>query len=134
MPVSRLLKLFWDRVAAVVCVAVAAVMLIVGWVQISASSDAGEQIPYIMSSGIGGLFLLWIGTTLWLSADLRDEWRKLDVIDESLRRLAEPAPEGEAISLPDEAVSALPRPAGARQRTSPVQADGRPGTGVTSSG
>jgi len=113
--VSRLLKLFWDRVAAVVCVAVAAVMLIVGWVQISASSDAGEQIPYIMSSGIGGLFLLWIGTTLWLSADLRDEWRKLDVIDESLRRLAEPAPEGEAISLPDEAVSALPRPAGARQ-------------------
>jgi hypothetical protein len=115
MPVNRLLKLFWDRVAAVVCVVVAAVMLIVGWVQISASSDAGEQIPYIMSSGIGGLFLLWIGTTLWLSADLRDEWRKLDVIDENLRRLTEPAPEGETISLPDEAVSTYPRPAGARQ-------------------
>jgi hypothetical protein len=113
--VNRLLKLFWDRVAAVTCVVIAAVMLIVGWVQVSSYSDAGEQIPYIMSSGIGGLFLLWIGTTLWLSADLRDEWRKLDVIDENLRRLTEPRPEGETISLPDEAVSTCPRPAGARQ-------------------
>jgi arginine exporter protein ArgO len=113
--VNRLLKLFWDRVAAVTCVVVAAVMLVVGWVQVSASSDAGEQIPYIMSAGIGGLFLLWIGTTLWLSADLRDEWRKLDVIDESLRHLAAAAPEGPTISLPDDAVSSLPRPAGARQ-------------------
>ena len=117
MPVKRLLALFWDRVAAVVFVAVAAVLLIVGWFQVSARSAAGDQIPYIMSAGIGGLFLLWIGTTLWLSADLRDEWRKLDVIDESLRRLAEtdPAADGGTISLPEPAVSTYPRPAGARQ-------------------
>ena len=115
---KRLLGLFWDRAAAVGCVLIAAVMLIVGWVNVSASSDAGEQLPYIMSSGIGGLFLLWIGTTLWLSADLRDEWRKLDVIDESLRRLAADAPaegEEETISLPETAVTTYPRPAGARQ-------------------
>ncbi|MPY86224.1 MAG: hypothetical protein GEV00_24055, partial [Actinophytocola sp.] len=42
-----------------------------------------------MSGGIGGLFILWLGTTLWLSADLRDEWRKLDALDESVRKLAE---------------------------------------------
>ena len=30
--------------------------------------------------------LYWIvGATLWLSADLRDEWRKLDSIEEALR-------------------------------------------------
>jgi len=117
MPVKRLLVLFWDRVAAVACVTVAAVLLIVGWFQVSALSAAGDQIPYIMSAGIGGLFVLWIGTTLWLSADLRDEWRKLDVIDERLRRLAEndPATDGKTISLPDTAVTAYPRPAGARQ-------------------
>jgi hypothetical protein len=27
-----------------------------------------------------GLFALALGATLWLSADLRDEWRKLDDI------------------------------------------------------
>jgi hypothetical protein len=127
--VKRLLGLFWDRVAAVTCVVVAVVTLIVGWVQVSAESQAGDQIPYVMSAGIGGLFLLAVGLTLWLSADLRDEWRKLDVIDENLRRLAgDPAPadEGETISLSDDALpggpgvspgvkGALPRPAGARQ-------------------
>ena len=112
---KRLLTLFWDRVAAVTCVVVAVVTLIVGWIQLSAESQAGDQIPYIMSAGIGGLFLLAIGLTLWLSADLRDEWRKLDVIDESLRRLADAPPGGETISLPDDPVTAYPRPAGARQ-------------------
>ncbi|HVW32525.1 MAG TPA: hypothetical protein VHL53_08310 [Acidimicrobiia bacterium] len=105
----RLLTLFWDRIAAVACVAVAAVLLILGWVQLSAKAEAGDQIPFIMSGGIGGLFLLSIGTTLWLSADLRDEWRKLDVIDESLRRLADAAPEdGETITLAEEAVAYTP--------------------------
>ena len=110
MPVKprgvALLKLFWDRAAAVTCVVVAAVVLISGWVSLSAESEAGDQIPYIMSGGIGGLFILWIGTTLWLSADLRDEWRKLDALDESVRKLAEsapaPAPAPETISLPEE--------------------------------
>jgi hypothetical protein len=115
--VKRLLSLFWDRVAAVTCVVVAVVTLIVGWVQLSAESQAGDQIPYVMSAGIGGLFLLAIGLTLWLSADLRDEWRKLDVIDENLRRLAGEtvAEEGDTISLPDAVATTLPRPAGARQ-------------------
>lgn len=96
-----LLKLFWDRAAAVTCVVVAAVVLISGWVSLSAESEAGDQIPYIMSGGIGGLFILWIGTTLWLSADLRDEWRKLDALDESVRKLAEAQASGETISLPE---------------------------------
>ena len=119
---KRLLSLFWDRVAAVTCLVVAVVTLIVGWVQVSSYSQAGDQIPYVMSAGIGGLFLLATGLTLWLSADLRDEWRKLDVIDESLRRLAGDVPagaDGEAeattISLADDAMASLPRPAGARQ-------------------
>jgi hypothetical protein len=103
MPVKprgvALLKLFWDRAAAVTCVVVATVVLISGWVSLSAESEAGDQIPYIMSGGIGGLFILWIGTTLWLSADLRDEWRKLDALDESVRKLAEIQAPGKTISL-----------------------------------
>jgi hypothetical protein len=106
MPVKprgiALLKLFWDRAAALTCGVVAAVVLISGWISLSAESEAGDQIPYIMSGGIGGLFILWIGTTLWLSADLRDEWRKLDALDESVRKLAESASLAETISLPEE--------------------------------
>ena len=41
-----------------------------------------------VSGGMFGLFLLGIGALLWLSADLRDEWRKLDALD---RHLAETA-------------------------------------------
>lgn len=94
-----LLKLFWDRAAAVTCLVVAVVVLVSGWVSLSAESEAGDQIPYIMSGGIGGLFILWVGTTLWLSADLRDEWRKLDALDESVRKLTETQDAGETISL-----------------------------------
>jgi hypothetical protein len=97
----QLLKLFWDRAAAITCVVVAVVVLVSGWVSLSAEAEAGDQIPYIMSGGIGGLFILWIGTTLWLSADLRDEWRKLDALDESVRRLAETTAGAETISLPE---------------------------------
>lgn len=97
----QLLALFWDRAAAVGCGLVAAVVLISGWISLSATADPGEQIPYIMSGGIGGLFILWIGTTLWLSADLRDEWRKLDALDESVRKLAETSATSETISLPE---------------------------------
>lgn len=99
MPVKKLqlLKLFWDRAAAVVCVVAAVVMLLSGWISLSAKSDAGDQIPYIMSGGIGGLFLLVIGATLWVSSDLRDEWRKLDALDESVRQLSQ----AETIALPE---------------------------------
>jgi hypothetical protein len=41
-----------------------------------------------VSGGLVGLFLLGIAGTLWLSADMRDEWRKLDRLQESLDGLA----------------------------------------------
>lgn len=94
----QLLKLFWDRVAAVVCVVVAVVVLVSSWISLSAQAEAGDQIPYIMSGGIGGLFLLVIGATLWISSDLRDEWRKLDALDDSVRQLSSQA---ETITLPE---------------------------------
>ena len=84
----KLLRLFWDRAAAVACVTIGAVMLFAGWFALSEQTDPGDQIPYVMSGGIGGLFLLSIGVTLWISADHRDEWQKLDAIDHSLRKLA----------------------------------------------
>lgn len=82
---GKLFAVLWDRIAAWACVALGAVVLLLGWVGISDKPLAAEQLPYILSGGLGGIFLLGLGATLWLSADLRDEWSKLDRIEEVLR-------------------------------------------------
>ena len=85
MDIRKWLRLQWDRVLAWVLVAAGAIALIAGWVGVSGSAYAAGQLPYIISGGIGGIFLLGVGATLWLSADLRDEWCKLDSIEDALR-------------------------------------------------
>ena len=76
----------WDRSAAAVAALAGFVTVVAGWFGASASSKAGEQIPYVISGGLMGLFLLGVAATLWLSADLRDEWRKVNECYETLRR------------------------------------------------
>ena len=81
----RYLRNQWDRVGAWLCVVGGAVALLFGYLGVSGTLDTGEQLPYIVSGGMLGLFLLGLGAMLWLSADLRDEWRKLDAIDRHLQ-------------------------------------------------
>jgi hypothetical protein len=90
----------WDRVGAWLCIAGGIVALLVGYFGVSGTLDTGEQLPYVVSGGMVGLFLLGLGALLWLSADLRDEWRKLDAID---RHIAEGG------SSPAAAARAVPR-------------------------
>src|SRR4051812_25088562 len=75
----------WDRVLAWVLIGVGALCLLIGWIGVSGTSYVAEQLPYVVSAGLFGLFLLGLGATIWLSADLRDEWRKLDRIEDTLR-------------------------------------------------
>jgi hypothetical protein len=75
----------WDRVGAVVLVVAGALALLLGWLGISDAVLPSEQLPYLLSGGLVGVFLLGLGTTLWLSADLRDEWRKLDRLEDLVR-------------------------------------------------
>ncbi len=75
----------WDRVGAVVLVVAGALALLLGWLGISDAVLPSEQLPYLLSGGLLGVFLLGLGTTLWLSADLRDEWRKLDRLEDLVR-------------------------------------------------
>ncbi|MGZ6793887.1 MAG: hypothetical protein ACXVGH_01325 [Mycobacteriales bacterium] len=84
MDLNSLIKSQWDRVGAIALTVVGAVFLLVGWIGVSGSAYLAEQAPYIVSGGIGGVFFLGIGATLWISADLRDEWRKLDRIEAAL--------------------------------------------------
>jgi hypothetical protein len=77
-------RLQWDRVLAVAAMVAGVVVLVLGWVGVSSTELVAKQVPYVMSGGLGGLVLLMIGGTLWLSADFRDEWRALDRLEERL--------------------------------------------------
>ena len=74
----KLLRANWDRVGAALLAVSGLIAILLGWKGAADSVYPAAQIPYIVSGGIVGLFLLGAGGTLWLSADLRDEWRKLD--------------------------------------------------------
>jgi hypothetical protein len=74
----RWVRCQWDRVAAFVAFVTGLVALLLGWIGISNSSLPSEQIPYLASDTVLGLFALGTAATLWLSADLRDDWRKLE--------------------------------------------------------
>lgn len=83
------LRAYWDRALSLLCVILGAVALLLGWLGVSGTALSYKQVPYIVSGGLVGVVLLGLGAALWLSADLRDEWRKLDSLEESVRRLAD---------------------------------------------
>jgi hypothetical protein len=91
MEISRLVKNQWDRVAAVAIGVLGLILLGLGWAGVSRVTLATQQIPYLASGGLFGVFCLGAAATLWLSADLRDEWRKLDDIHAAIEAQTEQA-------------------------------------------
>ncbi|WP_019873427.1 hypothetical protein [Sporichthya polymorpha] len=91
MDLGQWLRLGWDRAGAWACVVLGVVALVVGWIGVSDKLYTAEQVPYVISAGFGGLFLLGLGGILWLSADLRDEWTQLDKIEDLLAAQSEEA-------------------------------------------
>jgi hypothetical protein len=91
----RWIRLQWDRVGAVAAVAAGMLALLLGWLGTSSTAFPAEQIPYIVSGGLFGLFLLGLGGMLWLSADVRDEWRKLDDLEQAVREVSGAVPSGQ---------------------------------------
>jgi hypothetical protein len=89
MELGRWLRLAWDRAAALAFIAGGVVALILGWIGVSGEAFPAKQLPYLISGGIAGVFILGLGALCWLSADLRDEWTKLDRIEDALNRLAD---------------------------------------------
>lgn len=87
MNLGQLLRTHWDRSAALACAIGAVVALTVGWVRLSGTPYVAEQLVYLLSGGVAAVILTGFAVALWLSADLRDEWRQLDSIDAALRDL-----------------------------------------------
>lgn len=90
MEILNLLRLQWDRTVALAALLLGALALLLGYVGVSGTPHVAEQLPYFISGGLVGLFLLGIASVAWLTADMRDEWRELralrNLLEEDLRR------------------------------------------------
>jgi len=75
------LRAEWDRFLAWGLLVAGAVLLVVGAVQVADHRYLADQLSFIMSAGLGGLGCIGFGAGLILSADLHDEWRKLDRLE-----------------------------------------------------
>jgi hypothetical protein len=85
MDLKRYVRAHWDRFLAGACIAVGLLALLLGWLGMSGTALQHEQLPYLLSGGVVGAVLVGIGATILLSADLRDEWRKLDSLETAVR-------------------------------------------------
>jgi hypothetical protein len=101
MDMRTWLRAHWDRVSGVACITGGLVALLLGWLGLSDVTLPAAQIPYLLSGGFLGLVLVGIGATLWMSADMRDEWRKLDRIEEIGRQLLQHEPVPGVAVAPD---------------------------------
>src|SRR5260370_5478769 len=99
---GRWLRAEWDRAAGVALVVLGVVFVAVGYNGVSGSPYVAEELAYLASGAVGGLFLLGCGAALWLSADLHDEWRKLDRIEAAIRGEHAPASEDDESHAADD--------------------------------
>ena len=79
------LKAQRDRVVAWTLIAIGGACILGGWIGVTNTTQVYDQLTYIVSGAIVGLFFLAVGIALLLSADMHDEWRKLDRIESALR-------------------------------------------------
>jgi hypothetical protein len=86
----------WDRAGALVATLVGAAALFIGYIGISDTEYVAKQMPYMISGGIGGVVLIAVGAALWVSADLRDEWREVRYVRQLLQEQGAGAPAGAA--------------------------------------
>jgi hypothetical protein len=93
---KSLLRLNGDRVLAVALVVLGVVVLVIGWFGISGKALAVQQLPYLISGGLGGVVLVAVGCTLAISADLQDEWRQMERVEQRLVELVGKGSEPEA--------------------------------------
>jgi hypothetical protein len=124
MDLMTWLRAEWDRVLGFTLIALGAVLLVLGYLGVSDSPYVAEQLSYIVSGGLGGLFLLGAGATLLILADLHDEWRKLDRVEAMLSgEIPFPArPHTNGVAPAPAAHTPVPAPAPAPAKPAPASA------------
>lgn len=64
-----------------------ALLLLIGYLGVSREALVAKQIPYLLSGGLGGLVLVFLGAFFLGSEDLRVHLRRLDRIEEMVEQL-----------------------------------------------
>ena len=100
MHLTTWLRAEWDRVAGYSLIGLGLVALLAGISGVRHAKDVVDQLAYLTSGGIGAMFLLGVGATLLLSADLHDDWRKLHRVEQKLDRVEALLREGEEPAAP----------------------------------
>jgi uncharacterized membrane protein YfcA len=67
----------WDRAIALGALIIGLLALLIGWIGVSGNAYVAKQLPYVISGALFGIFMIGAAGVMWLSADLRDEWREL---------------------------------------------------------
>jgi hypothetical protein len=72
---------------ALVAAVCGAIALFVGYLGVSGTLDPGKQLPYLVSGGVGGLFLLGVAAALLFSADLGATRAEISDLREAIEEL-----------------------------------------------
>ena len=70
------------------CIALAAVVAIVGYLKLSVERDVNRQIPYLASAGMAMVLLAAVGVALLVAEQLRTDDRRIEELEGAVRELA----------------------------------------------
>jgi hypothetical protein len=110
---------------ALVAAVCGAVALLIGYFGVSGTLDPGKQLPYLISGGVGGLFLLGVAAALLFSADLGATRADIARLHQQVAELSDQIADLQATLDGD----AAPAPAPARSRARSPRGNGS-GTGA----
>lgn len=97
-------------VFAIVAMAAGAVALLLGWYGVSGTYDPGVQLSYLVSGGLGGLFLAGVGAALVSSSNMRQATRKIDDLQRAVDELTAAMGELRAVVAEPPRVAPVRRP------------------------
>ena len=98
-------------VLALVAAIAGGVALLIGYFGVSGTLDPAKQLPYLISGGIGGLFLLGLAAALLFSSDLGATRADIARLQSTVEEL------GDQVADLRAALEATPAPPPARRRT-----------------
>ena len=81
------MKKDWRELAAVAFAVLGGVLMVVGWVGVSQTTEVYDQLPYLFSGGLGGLVCVLIGLGLYIARNHAREQARIDELNEHLRAL-----------------------------------------------
>lgn len=109
-------KLLWQWVSTAVrpwlgwiLIGIGALLMLLGYLGVSREALPAKQIPYLVSGGIGGMFLAVLGAYFLGTQELRNDSGRLDRLEQMVQELHQALlrrPDAPDVTLAAEAVSA----------------------------